>query len=562
MPRRRTNEEFIKEIYDLVGNEYTFLEEYKSNKNKILCIHNKCNYEWKISPNHFFNGTRCPECANKLRNSGKIKTNKKFKDEVYSLVKDEYIFLEEYINNKTKILCRHNKCGYKWKIKPNEFLTGNRCPKCSGLIKKTNKEFLKEVYNEVGDEYTFLEKYINNNTPILCIHNICKHQWKIRPKNFLVQHHRCPECNGSKLKTNDQFIEAVKDLVGDEYTFLEPYISTNTKLLVIHNKCKNKYYVTPNKFLNEKNRCIKCSMKESRSEKSVLKFIKKIYKGKIINNDRKIINPYELDICLPKLKIAIEYCGLYWHSELYKSVNYHLNKLNLCKEKGIRLIQIFEDEWLNKKSIVKSKIKHILGLNRDLPKIYARKCYIKEIDSFKKNKFLNKYHIQGNDKSMINLGLFTVINSKKKLVAVMTFCKSRKGIGSNSIKDSIYELSRFATKRKFNIIGGFSKLLSYFKKNYQWNKIITYADLRWSSLDNLYKANGLTLDHINKPNYWYIPRTEAFNRYHRFNFRKNNLKKLFPEIYKDELTEKEIMLKAKYLRIYDCGTATYTLINI
>ena len=38
--------------------------------------------------------------------------------------------------------------------------------------------------------------------------------------------------------------------------------------------------------------------------------------------------------------------------------------------------------------------------------IYARKCIIKEISIIDKNEFLNKYHIQGEDKSKVKLGLF------------------------------------------------------------------------------------------------------------------------------------------------------------
>ena len=64
---------------------------------------------------------------------------------------------------------------------------------------------------------------------------------------------------------------------------------------------------------------------------------------------------------MPKLHIAIEYNGLRWHSEEFnKDKNYHLNKLIKCNEKGIRLIQIFEDEWIEKQEIVLKKIKHIL----------------------------------------------------------------------------------------------------------------------------------------------------------------------------------------------------------
>jgi hypothetical protein len=113
----------------------------------------------------------------------KRKTNEKFVEEIHELVKDEYIFLEKYIKSKTKILCRHNKCGHEWKVKPNQFLRGSRCPNCHQKAKKSNKQFVKEVYEFVGDEYEFLEKYKGIETKILCKHKKCNHKWKIKPKH-------------------------------------------------------------------------------------------------------------------------------------------------------------------------------------------------------------------------------------------------------------------------------------------------------------------------------------------------------------------------------------------
>jgi len=484
------------------------------------------------------------------------KSNKEFIKEVYDLVGDEYTFLEKYKNCFTSLKVIHNPCNYEYCVKPNYFIQGRRCPKCSGKAKKSNKEFIKEVYDLVGKEYTFLEKYVNTDTKLKVIHNKCKYEYEVTPNKFLNSKKRCPKCSGNLKKTNKEWISEVKRLVGTEYTFLEEYKGNKTPIKVLHNKCGHEYEIPPNYFLL--NRCPKCckSKTTSQGEKSLLRGIKKVYNGIIIENDKKVLDGKEIDIYLPDLKIGIEYCGLYWHSELYKKNTYHLDKLKLCHEKGIRLIQIFEDEWISKKKIIKSKIKHILGLNSSKEKIYARKCTIKEIDTGIKNEFLDKYHIQGKDISKIKLGLFY----DEILVSVMTFSKPRSCLGNKNSNENSYELSRFATKRKYNVVGGFSKLLSYFKKNYEFSSITTYADLRYSSFEgNLYEVNGFKLSHQSSPNYWYFKNSQSYVKFHRYNFRKNNLKKLFPEIYDDNLSEHEIMLKAKYLRIYDCGCLVYKL---
>jgi len=281
-------------------------------------------------------------------------------------------------------------------------------------------------------------------------------------------------------------------------------------------------------------------------EKEILDDIKLIYGGTIIENDRIILNGKEVDIYIPDKKIAIEFNGLYWHSELQgKDKNYHLNKTKKCEEHGIQLIHIFEDEWINKQEIVKQRLKHILGEDTE-EVIYARKCKIKEILPEEKNIFLDQYHIQGNDKSAIKLGLF----NGEKLIAVMTFGKRRIALGNKSTEEGEYELIRYATSQ--SVVGGAGKLLSYFIKNYNPVKIISYADRRWSR-GNLYEKLGFNKVSDGTPNYWYL---DHGNRKHRFNFRKNILNEKL-ETFDSELTEWENMQLNGYDRIWDCGSLKY-----
>lgn len=189
----KTTNEFKKDVYKLVGNEYVFLEEYKTNKIKIKCRHTLCNHTWNVRPDNFLNGTRCPNCY-----GAKPKTSEKFLNECYELSGDEYKFLGKYINKRTKILCKHNRCGYEWNVLPGNFLKGTGCPMCYGTFLKTNQEFTDEVYNLVGDEYKFLEEYVKADVPILCKHNKCKFEWRVNPNNFLKKGGRCPQCGSSK----------------------------------------------------------------------------------------------------------------------------------------------------------------------------------------------------------------------------------------------------------------------------------------------------------------------------------------------------------------------------
>lgn len=329
MVNRKTQEEWEKEYKGLTGDEYTFLEPYQKSSAKIACRHNKCGYEWKVTPHHFLHGVRCPKC-----NSGNKKTNEEWLAKVKELKGDEFTFLDEYVDNKTKLTCLHNVCGNKFEITPRDFKSKKRkhkcpyckkhgtykgievyqkrlekafddsyvvmekiedsraklkikhkpcgsetviradyindwhgCPNCIAdkskqnggrKARKTNDEFLKEVYDMVGDEYTFLEPYVNSRTSMLVRHNKCGHEWKTQPRSF-KRGARCPNCRSkSRMKTNEEFLKEVYDLVGDEYTFLEEYKGAMTPIKYRHNPCGSIYKRKPNHFLTSRGICPEC----------------------------------------------------------------------------------------------------------------------------------------------------------------------------------------------------------------------------------------------------------------------------------------------------------------
>jgi len=284
-------------------------------------------------------------------------------------------------------------------------------------------------------------------------------------------------------------------------------------------------------------------------EKEIVDYIKEISEYEIKENIRSILTEQrELDIYIPNKFISIEVDGLYWHSELNgKDKKYHLNKTIECEKQGIQLIHIFEDEWKYKQDIVKEKLKHIFNENGK-DKIYARNCEIIEIDSKTKNDFLNKHHIQGEDKSKTKLGAYY----NNELVGIMTFGKKRISLGNKS-EENKYELIRYATSKI--VVGLASKLLSRFIKNYNPIEIISYADRRWTQTNNnLYDKIGFKKVSNGVPSYWYMK--GYLERMHRFNFRKNILNEKL-EDFDSNITEWENMQVNGYDRIWDCGHLKY-----
>ena len=340
----------------------------------------------------------------------------------------------------------------------------------------------------------------------------------------------------------DEFILKSKKKHGDKYDYsLVDYVNSHTKVKII---CKEhgEFKQLPYDHISNHG-CEKCSSSISSYEYEINNFL--ISNNiKTLTSSRSIIQPSQLDIYIPSHNLAIEFNGLYWHSEEYLHKNYHLNKTNECNNKGIKLIHIFEDEWLYKKNIVKSRLLNILGLTSK--KIYARNTEIKEVSNSDSKNFINDNHLQGFSNSSIKIGLYY----NNELVSLMMFNKPRLGIGKSY---DGYELTRFCNKLNINVVGGASKILKYFIKLYNPKEIISYADMRWSQ-GNLYEKLGFTQTHINKPNYWYIV---GKKRKHRLGFRKDKLKNEGFEIINK--TEHEIMLERGIYRIYDCGTITYKL---
>jgi len=277
-------------------------------------------------------------------------------------------------------------------------------------------------------------------------------------------------------------------------------------------------------------------------EKELFNYVMTLYHD-LKENDRSILQGKELDIYIPDKKMAIEFNGIYWHSELNgKNKHYHLDKTKLCNAKDIQLIHIFENEWIEKQNIIKSVIAAKLGFFKK--RLYGRKCKIIEISNNDKNNFIKENHLQGVDKSSIKLGLFY----EGMLVSIMTFGNSRYN------KKYQYEMHRYCSKMGYQIIGGASKLWSYFINIYKPKSVITYADRRYSN-GRLYEKLGFNKTHISPPNYFYFKNGSGLMS--RLQFQKHKLKNKL--IYFDShLTEWDNMKKNNYDRIWDCGSFVYT----
>lgn len=299
---KKSNEQWLKEVQDLVGNSYIFLEPYKGAHVKIQYYHVDCGHIHNITPTNFLHGQRCPDHKYQLIQQTKhTKYNTQyFKERMYKLVGNEYTLNSEYEKAKIKVNIIHNKCGYRdWWVTPSDFLSGHRCPKCSQKIRtiketKTQEEFKKEVEVLGKGEYILVGEYKNWKTPVEIKHLKCGKVNPMAPSSFL----RGSRCTCTKHSIGEDMISDI--------------LSAN-----------NINYIQHAKF-------------------SWLRYKK----------------PQHLDFYLPDFNVGLEYDG---EQHFNKNKNWFSkdivardkNKDKLCREHNVKLIRLSYNKYKNKESISK-----------------------------------------------------------------------------------------------------------------------------------------------------------------------------------------------------------------
>lgn len=276
--------------------------------------------------------------------------------------KGKYIYTEvEYKNSRTKVCIICPTHGTFWQ-NPNSHLQGCGCPKCqTQKRRRTLEEFIERANIVHQGKYKYDKSvYINDRTEmrITCP----KHGDFLQKVAYHLNGNGCPKCAVENRTSNkEELIKKASIVHNGKYDYSKVNdCSVNEKVCIICPEHRE-FWQRMHDHLNGCG-CPQCANKLSKGEDELFEFVKSLSEDSI-QRERTVITPYEIDVYIPSKKIAIEYNGLAWHSEKFKhyeAKTYHLMKTNLCNEKGIRLIHIFEDEWLEKKEIVKSMLTHIL----------------------------------------------------------------------------------------------------------------------------------------------------------------------------------------------------------
>lgn len=542
--------------YSLIPNKFTYHDNLS-----IIC-HNKddLGHEhgvFKTTFPHLRRGDGCPKCNGKYMSKELFVSSAK---NIHGQTAYDYKnFL--YINKKTKGKIHCNKHNIDFEQSPQKHLKGQGCPICryekSALSKTHSTDWFIEKAKQVhGNKYDYSNSIYTKSSEKIEI--ICHKKdefgnehgsfW-LTSENHLHKTYSqgCPKCarertNNSQLYNLQDFIEKSKEVHGDKYDYSKvEYKNSKTKVCIICPKHGDFWMKADNHLLGQG--CPHCAKIISKSENEIYNFCCDILgKENVKQRVRNILTDNkELDIFIPSKSIAIEYDGLLWHSERFnKDKNYHLLKTQECETLGIRLIHIFEDEWLQHRDIVKSMLKSVFGITEH--KIIARNCVVKITSPKEAKAFLYKNDIKGKCKAKFHYGLYY----EEKLVLLMCFVQTK--------QQNCYELIRLCNKIDTTTIDGAKKIIKKFISDINPNEIITHVDKRWQ-VGKLFEELGFIHICDKKPSYFYVHNQKRENS---FKYRKSELIK---QGFDKEKTEHEIMMARGFYRIYDCGSMTFKLTN-
>lgn len=436
---------------------------------------------------------------------------------------------DEEVNKK---LAKHGCCIIERIEKSTKYKI--QC-KCGNILYKYQSDIVRAIDINCGrchikhlNDHGIIYKDRGGKISIPCTK--CK-KWLLMPnsKSFLITKNDYI-CGFCKLK-QEYFASFNLNTTDD-------YIDSKTPIR-IKCQCGRDFYRILNRIQQSSNiRCNFCTKVINNIEVSVGEFLKTL-NIEYLHQDRKAVGR-QLDIYIPSKRLGIELDGVRWHSELYKHRDHLFKKTIRCNNNNISLLHFFDFEWNKKREICQSIIKSKLGLIDR--KIFARKCEIREVDTKNKNNFLIQNHLQGKDHSSVKYGLYY----NNELVFLMTFCRPRFD------KNKQWEISRVCSSLNTLVIGGFSKLFSYFLKQNNPESIITYADIRYSE-GSVYLKNGLKFSHRSKPSYFYFKGDKIVKRYGAF---KKKLEKLLQN-YDHNLTQVQNMHNNNYYRVWDCGNLVF-----
>lgn len=452
---------------------------------------------------------------------------------------------------------------------------GAGCPEC-GMDKRKAKtrlapeEFINRAEAVHPGRFDYSKTQYKNMTTRVTVTCPDHGDFQISPIKLVHSGQGCPTCAalsrglrrdpiGAARKTADtkihrsaaRYEKRAKEEHGDTYEYdLSNYSGMQGKIAI---KCETHGWVDVHAGHHIYNRhgCPRC-MTKSAPEDAVAAYLSQF--TTVVQRDRTLIGPKEIDIYLPEHNLAVEFCGMYWHShgdkeDEKKNKRRHAEKYRLCAEKGVRLITLYETEWADRQATVKRMLRNAIGKSRG--RLMARKCELKKSTPQEARAFYEKYHPQGGSGNGEHYGLYW----KGKLVACMRFTYGGNDRGHGA-KGRQWTLSRYATR--LTVAGAAGRLFKAFLKDKNPPTVKSFSDNRWFS-GGMYEQLGFDLEENVVPDYqvWsqklgLRPKPHYQRRLLPTRMAEHGLDEPF-DPKTDPRTEAEMTYHMGARRIYDCG---------
>jgi hypothetical protein len=433
-------------------------------------------------------------------------------------------------------------------------LNGVGCPKCAGR----GVDWVERFRSVHGDTYDYQKVFVQNYKQPVVIICPTHGAFKQTPDNHYRGKQGCPKCKGVRIRAAKQlpveaFIRRAHEVHKGKYQYQTAQF-TNVLTGVVSILCPlhGEFKQSPVNHLAGKVGCTKCNNMKSKGEDVIFRLVSSWATAQ--QRDRKLLAPKELDIYLPEHKLAIEYCGMFWHShgsaeDERKDRRKHYDKYAACKELGIRLLTVYEEEWLNRKYAIRRLLRNAVGKSKG--RLMARKCELRKVSTAQAKVFYDRYHPQGGAGNGEHYALFW----KGKMVACMRFTYGANDRGAGAAKRS-WTLGRYATR--VTVAGAASRLFKAFVQEHNPPEVKSFSDNRYFD-GGMYKQLGFVLAEEVAPDYgvWsqklgLRPKSHYQRRLLPDRLREHGVSDQFdPET--DPRTEAEMTYLMGCRRMYDCG---------
>lgn len=453
---------------------------------------------------------------------------------------------------------------------------GAGCPSCGEEKRVASRrmgfgEFVQRAMDVHGGRYSYLKtKYDNANTHVLvtcALHG----DFSITPAKHIHAGQGCPQCGATTrgrrkdTKASNRrsaatraaryaasFIDRATEVHQDTYDYSKvEYVRAQTKVEII---CRSHgaFWQTPEHHINRGYGCPACAPQKSKAEDQIARWLS-IF-TKVEQRDRTLIAPRELDIYMPDKRLAVEYCGMYWHSQFNaqdetKNKNRHFTKHQQAKSAGVRLITIYETEWAQRQPQIRRLLRNAVGKSKG--KLMARKCDLRRVGQKEAAAFFEKYHPQGGAGYGDHYGLYW----KQKLVACMRFVFGANDRGAGAINAG-WTLGRYATR--VTVSGAASRLFKEFVRDKNPLEVKSFSDNRYFG-GGMYERLGFVLEEELPADYqvWsqklgLRPKSHYQRRSLQTRLRDHGSDEVFDH-NTDPRTERDMTYHMGAGRIFDCG---------